>query len=170
MRRLLVTITAFLVLAGAFAWWWSRPERVVSRRVAGLFDSAEVGADAGNVTRSTRGTAIEGYLAPRITFEGPEGPTEEVEGSRRREDIVTMYGALARFSHEISLRDLDIQSVTVSGDQADVTATLDAVIALPNEERPVDGIQNLSLSWRKIDGKWLLERAKWSESGRGARK
>ncbi len=166
MRRLLRPLLIFLLLAAAFGWWWSQPERVVARRVAGLFKAANVEADDSNITRGTRGSAIEGYLAPRVTFQGPEGPTEEIGGSRRRQDIVSMYTALARFARSASIRDLEIQSVAVQGDEAAVAATVDAVIELPNAERPVDGIQHLDLRWRKIEGKWLLETAKWRETGR----
>ena len=166
MRRLLVPLAAILVISGAFYWWWSRPEKVVARRTAGLFEAANVPPDAGNITRSTRGPAIEGFLAPRITFEGPEGPTEEVAGPQKRENIVTMYSALAKFCRSATIKDLEIESVTVNGDQAEVAAKVDALIDLPNDERPVDGIQNLGMTWRKIEGKWYLEKAKWSESGR----
>ncbi len=167
MRRLLRPLIVLLVLVSAFAWWWWQPERVVARRVAGLFDAANVPADSGNITRSTRGTAIEGFLAPRVTFEGPESAAaEEVAGTRKRDDIVAMYGALAKFALQASIRDLSVQSVSVDGDRAEVAATVDALIELRNQERPVDGIQHLELAWRKIEGKWLLERAKWHETGR----
>lgn len=166
MRRLLVPLLIILVLGGAFFWWWTRPERVVARRTADLFEAANVPADAGNITRSTRGTAIEGFLAPRITFEGPDGPTDEVEGPQPRDRVATMYAALAKFCRSATIQDLQIESVTVNGEEAQVIATADAVIDLPNDERPVDGIQNFDLTWRKIEGKWLMEKAKWSESPR----
>lgn len=166
MRRLLVPLLVLLILGGVFAWWWTRPEKVVARRTAALFEAANVPADAGNLARSTRGTAIEGFLAPQISFEGPEGPTDEIGGRQSRDSIVAMYTALAKFCRSATIQDLQIESVTVTGEEAQVVAKADAVIDLPNDERPVDGIQNFDLSWRKIEGKWLMERAKWSESPR----
>lgn len=155
-----------LLLAGAFFWWWNQPERVVARRVVSLFESAEVAADAGNIHRGTRGSAIEGYLAPNITFEGPEGPTEEVDGPQSRSSVVSMYAALAKFCRRVSLQEPEIDEVTVNGEEAQVKARIDAVIELPGDKSPVDGIQHLDLTWRKIDGKWLLSAAKWRETGR----
>jgi hypothetical protein len=166
MRRFLVPILVLLVILGAFAWWWLRPERVVSRRVAGLFEAANVAADAGNLTRSTRGTALEPYLAATITFEGPDGPTDEVEGPQKREDIVGMYTALAKFCRSATVQDLEIESVEITGDEAIVKATVDAEIELPNAEFPVNGIQHLDMTWQKEEGVWRMSRAKWNETGR----
>lgn len=166
MRRLLVPIVILLVLLGAFGWWWTRPERVIARRVSGLFEAVNVPADSGNITRSTRGSALEPYLADTITFEGPKGPTDEVEGPQRREDIVTMYTALSKFCKSATIQDIVVESVEVTGDEALVKATVDAVIELQNEERPVDGIQHLDMTWLKQEGSWRLSRAKWNETGR----
>jgi hypothetical protein len=166
MRRFLVPILLLAVLLGAFAWWWFRPERVIARRVAGLFEAANVTADSGNLTRSTRGSALEPYLADTITFEGPDGPTDEVEGPQKREDIVTMYTALARFCRSATVQDLTVESVEITGDEALVRATVDAVIELQNNERPVDGIQHLDMTWRKQEGVWRMSRAEWKDTGR----
>ncbi|MCW1915693.1 hypothetical protein OJ996_19055 [Luteolibacter sp. GHJ8] len=166
MRRLLVPIVVLLVLLGAFGWWWTRPERVIARRVSGLFEAVNVPADSGNITRSTRGSALEPFLADTITFEGPKGPTDEVEGPQRREDIVTMYTALSKFCKSATIQDIVVESVEVTGDEALVKATVDAVIELQNEERPVDGIQHLDMTWLKQEGSWRLSRAKWNETGR----
>ena len=166
MRRLLVPLLIFLVAAGAFGWWWYQPEKVIARRTAALFESANVAPDSGSIAKGTRGAAIEGYLAPTITFEGPEGPTEEVAGPQKRDQIVSMYSALASICKQATIQDLEIQSVDVTGETAQVAATADAIIELPNDERPVDGLQHFQLGWRKIEGKWLLESAKWKETAR----
>lgn len=166
MRRFLVPIVVLLVLLGAFAWWWTRPGRVVSRRVAGLFEAANITADSGNITRSTRGTALEPFLADTITFEGPDGPTDEVDGPQKRDDIVAMYTGLAKFCRSATIQDLAIETIEITGDEAFVKATVDAVIELPNDERPVDGIQHLDMTWRKQEGVWRMSRAKWNETGR----
>lgn len=166
MRRLFVPFAVILLLAGGFGWWWSRPERVVARRVVSLFEAAEVESTANDISRSTRGSAIEGFLAPNLSFEGPEGPTEEIDGPQSRDSIVAMYTALARYCRSISTETPEIDGVTVTGDTAQVKARLDAVIELPSNERPVDGIQHLDLKWDMIDGKWLLSSAKWKETGR----
>jgi hypothetical protein len=166
MRRLAVPLLVAILLAGTFAWWFNQPEKVVARRVAGLFEAAAVEADAGNLTRSTRGTAIEPFLAPNISFQGPDGPTEEIDGPQPRDYVVNSYTALARHCRLVSLEKPEFGAITINGDEAKVDVKVDAVIELPNEERPVDGIQHLAMTWRKIDGKWRLSAAQWHETGR----
>ena len=166
MRRLLIPLALALLVSGIFAWWWNQPERVVARRVAGLFNAANVEAGAGTISRGLRGSAIEGYLAPNITFKGPDGPTQEVDGLQSRDGVVSMYTALAKYCREIAIQPPEFGAITIDGDEATVEATADAVIELTNQNRPVDGIQNLTMKWRKIEGKWRLASAEWHETGR----
>ena len=166
MRRLILPVAALLIITGAFAWWWSRPERVLTRRVHGLFQSANVQAEAGTITRNLRGSAIEGYLASTVTLKGPDGPTEEFDGPRSRDSIVTLYSSLARYCRRVSLEKPEIDAISIDGNEASVKARVDAVIELSNESYPVDGIQNMTMEWRKTDGKWLLSSAEWTETGR----
>lgn len=166
MRRLTLPLLVVILAAGVFAWWTNQPEKVVARRVTGLFEAATVEADAGNVTRGTRGNAIEGFLAPNITFEGPEGATDEIAGPQSRDFVVSTYTALAKYCRLVSLKKPEFGNITINGDEATVEAKVDALIELPNEERPVDGIQHLSMKWRKIEGKWRLAAAQWHETGR----
>jgi hypothetical protein len=166
MRRLILIFALVLLTGGGFSWWWFQPERVVARRVLALLDAATVEADDGNIHRGTRGDAISGFLAPNIEFDGPDDLEEDVSGPQSRSTVVSLYGALAKFCRRISLVDPQIESVVIDGDEARVRARVDAIIELPDDRSPVDGIQHMTLGWRKSDGKWLLESAGWSESGR----
>ncbi len=166
LRRLLVPILALLVAFGAFMWWWNRPERVVARRVAGLFEATNVPADLSNIGRQTRGGALEPYLAKSVTFDGPEGPTEQLEGSQPKDYIMGAFSQVAIACRSASVQDVKVEDVTVNGEEADVTATIDAVIEMPDGTKPVDGIEHLEMKWLKQEGKWVLSRAKWRESGR----
>ncbi len=166
MRRLVIPLLAVILLAAAFAWWWNQPGKVVARRVVGLFEAASVEVDAGNLTRSTRGNAIEGFLAPNITFAGPEDTTDEIAGPQSRDFVVNTYTALAKYCRLVSLQKPEFGNITINGDEATVEAKVDAVIELPNEERPVDGIQHLAMTWKKIEGTWRLAAARWHETGR----
>jgi hypothetical protein len=165
-RRLLFILALLLVLGGASGWWWYQPEKVLARRVAGLFAAANVATDDGNITRTTRGNAIEPYLAPNVTFEAPDGPTEEIAGPQSRSSIVSLYSYLAKECRLISIEAPEIDKIAITGLEAVVEARVDALIDLPNEQRPVDGIQHLAMTWRKIDGKWRLAAARWHETGR----
>lgn len=166
MRRYLIPLSLLFLLGGAFGWWWYQPERVLARRVAGLFDAANVATDDGNITRSTRGNAIEPYLAPNLTFEGPDGATDEIDGLQSRSSVVSLYSYLAKACRRISIKAPEIDRIAITGEEAVVEARIDAVIELANERSPVDGIQHLTMTWRKIDGKWVLASSRWKETGR----
>lgn len=166
LRRFLVPILLVLLAFGVFLWWWNLPERVVARRVKGLFEAANVPADMSNIGRAARGSSLEPYLAKNITFEGPEGPTERIEGPQSRDFIMNSYSYAATACRSATVEDIEVEEVTVNGDEADVKATIDAVIEMPDGDKPVDGIQHLEMKWIKQDGNWKLSRAKWRESGR----
>jgi hypothetical protein len=166
MRRYLIPLSLLLLLGGAFGGWWYQPERVLARRVAGLFDAANVATDDGNITRSTRGNAIEPYLAPNLTFEGPDGATDEIDGPQSRSSVVSLFSYLAKACRRISIKPPEIDRIAITGEEAVVEARIDAVIELANERSPVDGIQHLTMTWRKIDGKWVLASTQWKETGR----
>ena len=166
MRRFLLPLVLLLVLGGGFGAWWYQPEKVLARRVAGLFSAANVSTGDGNLTRSTRGNAIEPFLAPSITFDGPDGPTEEVDGPQSRSSIVSLFSYLARECRRIEIEAPEFERIAITGDDATVEARSKAVIDLPNNQRPVDGIQHLVMTWRKLDGKWRLAAVRWHETAR----
>jgi hypothetical protein len=165
-RRYVIPLFLLLLLGGAFGWWWYQPERVLARRVAGLFDAANVATDDGNITRSTRGNAIEPYLAPNLSFEGPDGATDEIDGPQSRSSVVSLFSYLAKACRRISIKPPEIDRMAITGEEAVVEARIDAVIELANERSPVDGIQHLTMTWRKVDGKWVLATTRWRETGR----
>lgn len=166
MRRLLARLALLLALAGGFGLWWFQPEKVLARRVAGLFAAATVEADSGNLTRATRGDAIGAFLAPALTIEGPDDASGEFNGSQSRSTLVSLYGYAARECRRISLAKPVIDAIDLDGDQAAVTARVDAVVELPDQRRPADGIQHFAMDWRRIDGKWQLSSIRWHEAPR----
>lgn len=166
MRRLLVPILLLFVLAGAFAWWWNQPERVLARRIAALFEAAEVETDAGNLTRSTRGSAIEGFLAPNVAIRGTEEVAEYVDGPQSRDSLVANYTLVAKNVRQISFEKPGIDEIAITGEAARAKVQVDAIVELANGERPADGMLHLDMEWKKIDGKWLLSSVAWQETGR----
>ena len=162
MKRLVLPVAILLALLTAFLWWWTRPERVVARRVADLFDTASVRAETGSILRGTRGQAVEKFLAPHIVL---NGSVEESRGDFSRADLSAMYGTLARFAKSISIETPEIDSIVIDGSRATVDARIDAIIELENN-RPLDGIQHVTMVWEKTGDGWQLAEASWTESGR----
>ena len=166
MRRLLVPILVLLVLAGGFGWWWYQPERVIARRIASLFEAAEVEETASEISRTTRGSAIEGFLAPNVTIRGTEETQEYLDGPQSRDSLVASYAIAAKNCRRISFEPAEVDEVIITGDTAQAKARVDAIVEISNSQRPADGILNLDMEWKKIDGKWLLSSVSWQETGR----
>ena len=166
MRRLLLPVILLLIASVIFAWWWNQPERVIARRLADLFEAANFPADMSNIGRGTRGSAIEPFLAMNVAFEAPGGEAEQLEDLGSRDSITNAYSFVATNFRSGTTQDLEVQEVTVSGEEAEVKATIDAVVETNNQQRPVDGIQHFDMTWKKEDGKWKLSRAKWTEGPR----
>lgn len=166
MRRLLPPLLLVLSLGAGFAAWWLQPERVLARRVAGLFQAASVEADAGNLTRGTRGNALEGFLAPRITLAGPDEAAGEYNGPQSRSTLVSLYAYAAKECRRISFEQPVIDRIELQGDHAAVTARVDALVELPDGRRPADGMQHFTMEWREIDGKWRISSLRWHETSR----
>ena len=167
MRRLFIPFALILLLlAGGFGWWWYQPERVVARRIVALFDAAKVEDTASEISRTTRGGAIEGFLAPNVTIRGTEETQEYLDGPQSRDSLVANYTVAAKNCRRISFEKPEIDEVTVTGDTAQAKARVDTIVEIGNNERPADGILNLDMEWKKIDGKWLLSSVGWQETGR----
>ncbi len=166
MRRPLAILAFLLALAGGFGIWWFQPEKVLARRVAGLLAAATVEAGDGNLTRATRGDALGDFLAPAVTIEGPDDASGEFNGSQSRSTLVSLYNFAAKECRRISLAAPVIDRIELAGDQAVVSARVDAVVELPDQRRPADGIQHLAMNWRQIDRKWRLTAIRWHEQGR----
>lgn len=166
MRRYLVPAVILLLLLGLFGWWWNRPERVVARRIAALFDAATVEADAGNLARATRGNSIEGFLAPNVAIDGPEEFREYTRGSQSRSGIVANYTFISNHARRISFEELDVESVELESDLARAQVRVDAIVEARDGSRPADGILKLAMEWTKIDGAWRLSSVHWREVSR----
>lgn len=165
MRRPALLLLA-LALGAGLAAWWLQPEKVLARRVAALVRAASVEADAGNLTRGTRGNALEGFLAPHVTLAGPDQAAGDYNGPQSRSSLVSLYSLVAKECRRISLQKPAIDRIERRGDQATVTARVDAVVELPGGSRPADGIQHLTMEWREIDDQWRLAAVRWHEAAR----
>lgn len=162
MKRLFPIVAVLVGALAVFFWWWSRPERVVARRVVSLFETAEVRAGTGSIIRGTRAQSVEKFLAPNIRL---RGSVQEAQGNYSRSSLSSIYGALARYAKRIEIGKPDIESLVVDGDRATVEATIDAIVEV-EERRPLDGIQHVTMVWTKGDDGWQLSEASWTESGR----
>lgn len=160
-----VAIPVVVILLAGLAFWWFSPTQVVKRRTAAFIDTANVPVSMSDLGRSARGKHVSDYLADRISVKSPEALAEEVGREFTRDQAAALYSGIARYCKEVSITDLEFQSVGIESDTALVQFTADAIVDLPNR-RPVDGLVTATASWSKTEGDWLLESFEWEESAR----
>lgn len=164
MRKFLPPLIV-LILAGLFLNWWFQPENVLKRRVASLFDTAEVPVSMNELSRSSRGPNLTEYLSENVEIGAPDNIDERLRDSYHHDDLAGIYSAVARSCRQISLEEPEFESVEIDGTTARVRLRVDVIVEL-SSRRPVDGIQIMDMTWEKPENHWKLSTITWTETGR----
>lgn len=161
MKRFLPPLAFLLVFAG-FLVWWFQPANVVKRRTDALLETAAVPASMSELARTTRGPNIGEFLAANVCISGPDEAEEGFGGTMDRDRLAGLYSSIARYCRQVTFEDPVFESVTIEDGKATVDLTVDALVELP-DRRPVDGRQDVTLTWTKSEGPWKLTGFTWSE-------
>ncbi|MGE9271657.1 MAG: hypothetical protein ACQKBU_12710 [Verrucomicrobiales bacterium] len=166
MKKLGITLGLIAALTALLATWLS-PERILKRRVQGLLTAAEVPASMNEIARSASGNRIEKFLAEQIRVSGSGEFSEPVDTDPfSRESVTSRYAAAARFSKEITFRDLEFTGLEIADERAKVQFNVDALVEFQSR-RPIDGILSIDSVWVKASKSWQLESIHWNERPRG---
>lgn len=149
------------LLAVAFVFWWFSPTQVLKRRSASLVESLSFKRDTGIPLRQLSGYSFGSFLADEVELDSHGIP--EAEGTFSRSNLESAHTALASYARESGFEIERFHAVTVTGDLAHVSLTIDGFVQLP-EFRPADGKYLVDLHWRCDDGVWRLYRAVWREA------
>lgn len=162
MKKLLIPVVALVAVVAVLLWFFS-PEQVVKRRTGKLMSiltMEETGGGANSRQLSALGLGT--LIADELALETPT--IEEANGVHQRTDIESGFGGLTRIANFTKFELVEYHAITILGDDARVSATIEAVVALPSY-RPADGLYEVELDWKKEkDGVWRLSRAKWQET------
>ncbi|MFC7337214.1 hypothetical protein ACFQY0_08495 [Haloferula chungangensis] len=156
---------AVLILAGLFLGWWFQPENVLKRRIASLFDTAEVPITMSELSRSSRGPNVAEYLSERIDVGAPDQVDSRLRDSYHHDDLAGIYSAVARRCSQISIEAPTFESIEIDGNTARVRLRVDIIVEF-SDRRPVDGIQVMDMTWEKPENHWQLSSISWTETGR----
>jgi hypothetical protein len=161
MKKLLIPVVA-LVAVVAFLLWFFSSEQVVKRRTEKLMSILTMEADGAGKSRQLSALALGGLIADELTLETPT--IEEANGVHQRADMESGFGGLTRIANFTKFEVVDLHAITIVGEDARLSATIEGVVALPSY-RPADGLYEVELDWKKEnDGVWRLSRAKWQET------
>lgn len=155
MKRLAPPVIVFVVL-GAFAFWWFSPRQMVKRRTATLLRTLTL--EEGGSGRRMAVYSLNALLAPDVELDAPGVP--EAHGSFSRADIESAFTWLCGQAKQTRFEAREFHSITVDGDHATVTLTLDALVELPGR-RILDGPGEATFHWRRGNDGWRLAMGGW---------
>jgi hypothetical protein len=161
MKKLLIPVMALVAVVAVLLWFYS-PEQVVKRRTGKLMSILTMEDTGGGNSRQLSALGLGGLIAEELALETPT--IEEANGVHQRTDIESGFDGLTRIANFTKFEIVEYHAITILGEDARVSATIEAVVALPSY-RPADGLYEVELDWKKEkDGVWRLSRAKWQET------
>jgi hypothetical protein len=162
MKRIWIYV-GLAVLSAAFALWWFSSVQVLKRRTVSLLETLTLDSGSSRNGRQLATYSLNGLLASEVELETPT--IEQASGTFQREELESAFSWLCGQAKQTRFELEDLESVIVSGDTGEVACVLKALVELPTV-RPADGIYRARLFWRRVDDKWRLERAVWTEAKR----
>jgi hypothetical protein len=158
MKRFGLPIVILAVL-GAFLFWWFSPVQVVKRRTHTLLETLTMESVSGKASRQTGVYSLNALLAGEVELVTPTIP--EANGTFDRSEMESAYSWLAGQAKQTRFELLEIHSITIDGNQADVSFSLEALVELPSS-RPADGRYVVTFRWVNDENSWRLARAEWN--------
>lgn len=160
MKRPAIIAVIILLAIGSAVWWFS-PTQVIKRRTNGLLNSLSFSAGSGTAYRQAAGYGFSAYLAKTVELDNPSIPL--ANGIFDRATLEMGYSGLANEARESRFDVENFHSVTITGEQAVVTATIEGFVQLP-DYRPADGRYDVEFYWQKEPDNWRLTKAVWREA------
>jgi hypothetical protein len=148
-------------LVAAFAFWWFSPTQVLKRRTRDLLKALTIESATGQAGRQLGVYSLTPLLASEVELESESN--QEANGRFDRAELESVYASLCQHAKQTHFKIEKFDRVAVSGGQAEVELTLQALVELQNI-RPVDGRHEARLHWMKDKDGWRLVRAFWRES------
>ena len=159
MKRIIISL-AILALLGGFATWWFSDTQVLKRRTQSLLTTLTLDSGTGKVGRQMGTYSLNALLAGEVVLDTPT--IKEANGSFQRDELESIFSWLCTQAKETRFELLDLRSVTVNRDKAQVDLTLFGLVVLPNY-RTADGKYAVTSDWQKEKDGWRLTRASWQQ-------
>ncbi|NJM37151.1 MAG: DUF4440 domain-containing protein [Akkermansiaceae bacterium] len=160
MKRIIPAAIVAVVILVAFGYWWSSDTQALKRRTQSLLSTLTLESGSGKVTRQMGVYSLEKLLEQQVELITPT--VDQANGTFDRGEMKSAYSWLCNQSNQTRFTLKEIESVSVTGETAQVTFTLNGLVELPSY-RPVDGNFSVTFDWRKSEAGWQLTRAKWDK-------
>ena len=162
MRRIALPLV-LLALLGGLAIWWYQPVQVLKRRTSKLLHTLTLKPGTDPTGRKMGIYALSALLGPQVEFDAPPA-FSHANGPIERSEAESIFSGLCDQAKHTRFEIGKFHSISITGDQADVTVSMRALIELP-DSRPIDGTYECCFHWQLETDTWHLTRAKWAEVG-----
>lgn len=158
MKHKIIIALIVSTLIAAFAFWWFSPVQVLKRRTHALLETITFQSGTGQAGRQIGVYSLTDMLAPNVELDTDMHP--DAAGSFERAQLESAYSWLSGQAKQTRFKLEKFQSIEISGDHADVSCTVEALVELPNY-RPADGRYDVKLHWLLTKDGWRLSKAAW---------
>ncbi len=159
-RRLIVLALSTVSCLVAFGLWWFSPREILKRKTHSLLAVLTLEKGGSRINRHAGAYKLNALLAPNVTLE--TDTLEEASGTFERAELESAYTYLCEHTQHSHFTLKNLESITLSGDEADVAMTLESQVKLPNLSL-ADGIYQVQMHWQKSADSWRLTRAAWQK-------
>lgn len=157
MNRLLTGTAVIAVIAG-FLVWWFQPSQVLKRRTKSLMETLTLAEGAGAASRNLKIYPLSRAIGDEVRITG--AGDRRAEGVFTRNQIESGFSWLTRSARFTRFQTRRIESVTIQGNQGVVRAIVDTHVEL-QQQTPLHGQHNVSLTWSHDGDSWRLTSADW---------
>jgi len=154
-NRIILAVSTILVLVVGIPWFLGMDERRIRKRLQELADTVSMESNSGLAT-TRAAAAFPGFFTPNVIL---DTGNEEIDGSHTRDEILSLY-MQGRASYNRIVLHFE-EPVFIYSRKGKARLTTVATLTLdPKGEASSRDRRNLTLSWEKQDGKWLLSKAR----------
>jgi hypothetical protein len=159
-RRLIVLALSSVACLVALGVWWFSPQEILKRKTRALLAVLTLEKGDGRISRHAGAYKLNALLAEKVTLE--TDTLEEASGTFDKAELESAYTYLCEHTQHSHFTLKKLEPITLSGDEADVSMTLESKVQLPNFSL-ADGLYQAQLHWQKSADTWRLTRAAWQK-------
>lgn len=157
MKKFLAVLILVVLLIPVGSWWFS-PAQVVKRRTKHLMAVLSISEDSLGSIRKAKTYSMNGLLAPYVTLDIPG--TSEANGIFEKEAIESGFSWICENTKSSNFGVSEFRSLEINGNNATVNILVEGYMELFTM-RPVDGLHDVTITWKKGGDGWRFNRVDW---------
>lgn len=159
MNKILIGFLATSLLIPLGMWWFS-PDQVVMRRTKHLMKVLTLSEGTGAPLRQAKVFSMNAMLASEVELVIPE--VSEANGTFEKMEIESAFSWICQNAKHSRFDTAEFRNVNVDGETATVNFLAEGYLELA-VGRPVDGIFDVTIVWKKGADGWRYDKVVWKK-------